>query len=133
MSRKHTQASLPTPRQLKERAKKTMERLTQLFARPELKQLSGYAALGLCRIEEKLEFALLLAGHMQQRNITSVDELAFRLFIGSDHIEVLEWMRSPTAFKKGRSQKRDDEYLLALCGIEWNPHTKSFFFSGSSA
>lgn len=133
MQRKHTQDSVPTPRQLKVRAKKTRERLTQLFARPELKQLSGHSAVGLCRLEEKLAFALLVAGHMEERNITSVSELAYRLYIGDDHLEVLEWMRSPMAFNRGCSKKRDDEYLLALCGIEWNPHTKSFFFSGNSA
>jgi hypothetical protein len=130
---KGSSSSLPTPRELKARAREAKARLKQLFACPKLKLLSGYSAVGLCRIEEKLAMALLLTEHMEQQEITSVPELASRLYIGDEYLPALEWMRSPAAFHLNRSKKCTDNYLLALCGIDWNPHTKSFFFSESSA
>jgi hypothetical protein len=106
--------------------------LEELFKRPQLKHLSGYRAIGLRRLNEKLAMSLMLALHMRKRKIASVEALAEALYIGHDYIDALEWMRSPVAFERCSSKKRNDDYLLSLCGIEWHPSMKSFVFIGTS-
>ena len=134
MSRKVLLPAPPTPRELERRAKKARERLETLFQRRKLRPLSVHAVRGLRRLNEKLAMALLLAEHMKQRKIRSIAELAECLYIDGEGLEALRWMRSPVAFARISSQKRYDAYLLALCGIDWDPRTKSFvcIVSGAS-
>jgi len=124
---------LPSAHQLKCRARAARKRIKQLFGSPILKHLLEHRNLGLDRLKEKLALSLLLTRYMRNRKIRSVEELADRLFIGRDHLEAIQWMRSPTAFKKGNSRECNDEFLLALCGIDFDPRAKSFVFVGNSA
>ncbi len=70
---------------------------------------------GLRRNKIQRDFAILLVEFMEKNKIVSIQELADCLFIGNDHIEVLEWLRNPTLYNFG-TKKQDRDYLIALCG-----------------
>ncbi len=119
---------LLTPRQIDIRASAAQKCLRALFGRH--KDLQGvemraHLSIGLARIAEKRRFSSLLARYMRRRGIRSVASLANLIYIGCDHLEALEWMRSPSAFLLVEPGRRD-RYLLALCDIDWDPNMKRY-------
>lgn len=63
------------------------------------------------KIHIQKKFADLLILFMERNSISSIQELANLLYIGEDHVEILEWLRDP--FLK-MTENEILEYLRSL-------------------
>jgi hypothetical protein len=118
------EATLPLPKQIYKLEQLAKDRLWFLFyTKPALRVYPERMMLGLTRLTEKAAIANTMATHMEQRNMRSIEELAHHLYLDGEALDVLGWLRFPCAFRhKSRAgdHTREDEYLLALCNIEWD-------------
>ncbi len=130
MTPRNIPAKLPTVSILRKTATLARKRLKYLFQNERsVKKLPNAKAmytLGLLRLKAKECFAIVFANHMKKNNIHTVEEFAHLHWIGEDYQEALKWLRSPTAFNSSGSKKAHDEYLLNLCGLEWDHMLRSF-------
>ena len=64
----------------------------------------------------------MLAHCMKKEKIDSPVKLASKLMLDDrptgNHVDVLEFMRSPTEFERGETPEETDRQLLALCDLE---------------
>lgn len=121
---------LPQASELRKRAKAARERMVELFrTRKDLEMVKPYLSVGLARLDQKRDVALMLSKYSKKRGIRTVETIADLLYIGNDHLEVLQWMTFPVAFQDGHSKRSHDCYLLALCNLEWHPAEKKWIES----
>ena len=124
--RKSRKTKLPSVAEIARREKRAKDLLWKIFyTTPKIREFPEHLALGLSRITEKSRMAQMLVSHMADRGIETVEELADKLFIGNDHIEVLEWMRFPVVFHPCDFEK-ECSYLIALCDLEWDLCRKEY-------
>jgi len=121
------ETAIPSAKELKKLAKAARKRMVELFhERKSLADLKPYLSVGLARIDQKRDIAVLLSKFLLKRGIRNVETLADFLYIGEDHLEALEWMTFPVAFQERSSKRNHDCYLLALCNIERDPRSRRY-------
>jgi len=118
---------LPSEKELSRLEKMAHDRLIFLFKQKKFREMENHLHIGLERIAEKGAFARMFAKYLNERGFARVEEFADKVFLDDDHIDALQWLRFPAAFKfKKGEQRRHDAYLLAVCNLEWDPYMKQY-------
>lgn len=119
---------LPSERELSRLEKKARDRLIVLFKQTKLQGMESHLHIGLERIAENGAFARTFARYLRERGFTTVEEFANKVYLGDGHIEALDWLRFPIAFRfNDRKKSGYDRYILALSDLEWDPRMKQYY------
>lgn len=115
-----------SPGEITRREKRAKQLLRQKFkTTKQLQKWRGHMDIGLTRLTEKGAMARTMSRHMKRRGITTVAELADKLYL-NPKCEELSWVCVPNAFRHTRSAGRDLKYLLVLCDLEWDKDTRTY-------
>lgn len=115
---------VPSTRELRNRAKAERNRMVELFyIRKDLEELKPYLSVGLARIDQQLKFSLNVLRYLKRGGIFSLNDFADFLYLEPDTIVSFA---IPLAFRSANTSAAEDEYLIALCNLEWNPKEKRF-------
>jgi len=121
MPRRKGDIRLLSPEEITRRERREKRRLREAFKRPKLRLWRGYMDIGMTRLTEKGAMARTIARHLRKRGITSVPDLADKIYLDPSD-ETLSYLCLPAAFRSPISLS----YLLALCGLEWDRKTNSY-------
>ena|ERR1022692_4155474 len=121
---------LPGAKELRIQERASVLRLHKLFARIPV-ELAGHKELGLRRLEMKFRMAVNMLRFMKEHGVKTTGELAELLYCDGPYRYALEMLRYPVAFRPA-SKKREDEYLLVLCDLEWHPLKKRWIPSSAT-
>lgn len=128
MSTRTNRARLLSPEEITRREKQAKRLLRQKFRDTSaLKLWHGHLDVGLARLTEKGAMARTIARHMKRRGITTVAELADKLYLNPES-DTLSWMCLPNAFRHAKSNMQNLRYLLVLCNLEWDKEERTYTF-----